>query len=172
MWLLKQCLAQLCPNGNEWPMQELVAAAESLPAPKNLLDVDEPDLLLPGNMASRINAQLERRGLTLLEESASAMPQYASLIFHSLAARYGEVLANATTLSGKKLKRLSIVGGGSLNQFLNRLTSDATGLELICGVAESSTVGNFAVQLAVLEGDGSRERIAYWAGALTSMHEC
>ena len=173
MWLLKQCLAQLCPDDNVWPMLELVAAAESLPAPKHLLEVDDPELLLHGNMASRINAQLERRGLAPLDERTSAMPQFASLIFHSLAARYAEVLKNAAAITGKKLKRLSIVGGGSLNQFLNRLTSEATGLELICGVAESSTIGNFAIQLAVLEGAGaSRERIAYWAGALTSMHEC
>jgi rhamnulokinase len=173
MWLLKQCMGQLCADANVWPMQELVVAAESLPAPKNLLEVDDPDLLLHGNMASRINAQLERRGLAPLEERASAMPQYASLIFHSLAARYAEVLRNAAAISDKKLKRLSIVGGGSLNQFLNRLTNEATGLELICGVPESSTVGNFAIQLAVLEGAGaSRERIAHWAGALTSMHEC
>lgn len=173
MWLLKQCLAQLCPDDNVWPMLELVAAAESLPAPQHLLEVDDPELLLHGNMASRINAQLERRGLALLHERASLMPQFASLIFHSLAARYAEVLKNAAAITGKRLKRISIVGGGSLNQFLNRLTGEATGLELICGVAESSTVGNFAIQLAVLEGAGaSRERIAYWAGALTSMHEC
>ncbi|QNI32929.1 carbohydrate kinase [Alloacidobacterium dinghuense] len=173
MWLLKQCLAQLCPDDKMWPMLELVAAAESLPAPKHLLDVDDPELLLHGNMASRINVQLERRGLAPLDERASAMPQFASLIFHSLAARYAEVLKNAAAITGKKLKRLSIVGGGSLNQFLNRLTSEATGLELTCGVAESSTVGNFAIQLAVLESaGGSRERIAHWAGALASMHEC
>jgi len=173
MWLLKQCLAQLCPDGDAWPMQELVAAAESMPVPKELLDVDAPDLLLHGNMASRINAQLASRGLKPMEEHLSAMPQYASLIFHSLAARYGEVLKNVAALSGKRLKRLAVVGGGSLNQFLNRLTREATGLELICGVAESSTIGNFAVQLAVLEGAGaSRERIAYWAEALTHMREC
>ena len=173
MWLLKQCLAQLCPDGDPWPMKDLIAAAENLSVPENLLDVDAPELLLHGGMASRINAQLASKGLAPIEEHASAMPRYASLIFHSLAARYGEVLRNAAALSGKNLKRLSIVGGGSLNEFLNRLTSEATGLELICGAAESSTVGNFAIQLAVLEGAGdSRERIAYWAGALTSMHEC
>jgi rhamnulokinase len=173
MWLLKQCLVQLCPDGDAWTVQELAAGAEALPAPKDLLYVDAPELLLHGGMASRINAQLERRGLAPIEEHASAMPRYASLIFHSLAARYGEVLRNAAVLSGKKLKRVAIVGGGSLNQFLNRLTSEATGLELVCGVAESSTVGNFAVQLAVLEGAGGlRERIAHWAGALTRMHEC
>ena len=48
MWLLKQTLAQLCPDGERWPMQDLIAAAECLPAPDALLDVDDPDLLLAG----------------------------------------------------------------------------------------------------------------------------
>ncbi len=172
MWLLRQCMEQLCPEGG-WTMPELIAASEREPQPKDLLDVDDADLLLHGKMASRINAQLARRGLAVIEESASSMPKFAALIFHSLAARYAEVLRNAAHLSGKKLKRLAMVGGGSQNQFLNRLTSEATGLELVCGVPESSTVGNFAVQLAVLEGAaGSCERIAYWADALTGMRKC
>jgi rhamnulokinase len=68
------------------------------------------------------------------------------------------------------LKRLFVVGGGSQNEFLNRLTQEATGLEVFRGSAESSTVGNFAVQMAVLEGsrdavigvDG--EQVSRWAG--------
>ena len=172
MWLLRQCMAQLCPEGS-WTMPELIAAAQHQPTPEALLEVDDPDLLLHGHMASRINAQRKRRGLAPIEESISAMPQFASLIFHSLAARYTEVLGNAQDLSGKRLKRLAIVGGGSQNEFLNRLTSEATGLELVCGVVESSTIGNFAVQLATLEGaSGSRERLAWWADALTGMREC
>lgn len=170
MWLLRQCLDHLSPGHS---ILELIAAAERLPAPRHLLDVDDPDLLLHGEMASRINAQRIRKGLSPLEETAAALPQFASLIFHSLAARYAEVLHNAAGISGRKLKRLSIVGGGSLNQFLNRLTAEATGLDLVCGVPESSTVGNFAVQLAALEDAGrSRERIAYWAAVLTHMRAC
>ena len=79
-------------------------------------------------------------------------PHFASLIFHSLAARYAKVLDRVAAITGKRLKRLFIVGGGSQNRFLNRLTAEATGLEVHRGSPESSTVGNFAVQLAVLEG--------------------
>jgi rhamnulokinase len=72
--------------------------------------------------------------------------------------------------SGKKLKRLFVVGGASQNDFLNRLTKEATGLELFRGAAESSTVGNFAVQMAVLEGSRDAvsgayaEQVSRWAG--------
>jgi rhamnulokinase len=173
MWLLKQCLAHLCEAAEMWPMAELVAAAERVDAPETLLDVDDPSLLLPGDMASRINAQLRHRGAETLEEHPSAMPRFASLIFHSLARRYATVLADVERLTGKKLKRISMVGGGSLNQFLNRLTAESTGLELSCGVAESSTMGNFAVQLATLEGArNSGDRIAHWARELTSLRHC
>jgi len=173
MWLLKQTLHQLCPIDSQWPMPELTAAAEQVGLPEGLLDVDDPELWLQGDMASRINAQLTRRGFTPIEERASLMPEFANLIFHSLAHRYAMVLADAEQLTGKRLKRLAIVGGGSLNQFLNRLTAEATGLELCRGAVESSTAGNFAVQLAALEGaPDSPSRIAHWAKALTSPDHC
>lgn len=173
MWLLKQTLEQLCAGGESWPMAELVAAAESLPAPETLLEVDDAALLLPGGMASRINAQLRGRGARPIPEQSATMPQFASLIFHSLAARYDEVLRNAEKLTGKKFRQLAVVGGGSLNRFLNRLTEEATGLEVFCGVAESSTIGNFAIQLATLEGEANaRARIAHWARTLTALEQC
>ena len=59
---------------------------------------------------------------------------FASLIFHSLAARYAEVLERVAFHSGKELKRLFVVGGASQNDFLNRLTQEATGLEVFRGV--------------------------------------
>ena len=74
MWLLKQTLAQLSPHGERWPMQDLIAAAEAVPAPSSLLDVDDPDLLLPGAMASRMNAQRSRQGVAALEESPELRP--------------------------------------------------------------------------------------------------
>ena len=76
-----------------------------------------------------------------------------NLILHSLAARYAAVLENATSITGKTLKRLYIVGGGSKNAVLNRLTEKATGLQVLTGSTESATVGNFAIQLAAMDGN-------------------
>jgi rhamnulokinase len=124
-------------------------------------------------MASRINDQLRRNQLQTIEEHPASMPVFASLIFHSLAQRYAIVLSNVEELTGKRLKRLAVVGGGSLNQFLNRLTAETTGLQVCRGVAESSTVGNFAVQLASLEDvPNSSERIVHWAAALGTSSYC
>jgi rhamnulokinase len=172
MWLIRQCLHQWAAEGREWTVPELVSAAERVRKPEGLLDVDDADLLLAGGMPQRINAQRTRMGLEVLEEDSRNAPAFASLIFHSLAARYAEVLKRVAFHTGNRLKRLFVVGGGSQNDFLNRLTQEATGLEVFRGAAESSTVGNFAVQLAVLEGSRNEVtgadagQVSRWAGRL------
>ena len=170
MWLIKQCIDKWAADGKKWTIAELVAAAETTVKPYGLLDVDDPNLLLAGQMPQRINAQRVRAGFEALDERGENAPMVANLIFHSLAARYAEVLDRIAFHSGKKLKRLFVVGGASQNDFLNRLTEEATGLEVCRGAAESSTVGNFAVQLAALEGDRDAvsgafaEQVSRWAG--------
>ena len=177
MWLVRQCMEAWAADGGTWSVQELVAAAEKVRKPHGLLDVDDPDLLLAGRMPQRINVQRERRGLNALDESHQHAPVFASLIFHSLASRYSKVLDRVAFHSGKKLKRLFVVGGGSQNDFLNRLTQETTGLELFRGAAESSTVGNFAVQMAVLEGGRDAvtgaygEQVSRWAGMFVTALE-
>jgi rhamnulokinase len=174
MWLIKQCMDCWEAAGRVWDVAELVAASEKVAKPKGLLEVDDPELMLAGRMPERINIQRASRGLEPLDESPDAAPAVASLIFHSLAARYAEVLDRIAVHSGKQLKRLFVVGGASRNEFLNRLTRDATGLDVHRGSPESSTVGNFAVQLAALEGSADAvtgvyaEQVSRWAGLLVA----
>jgi rhamnulokinase len=166
MWLLRQCMETWAAEGVEHNIAELVAAAASAPVPAYTLDVDDPDLLLSGRMPQRINAQLHRRSLPELDPSPANAPAMAAFLFHSLAARYAEVLASVAAITGKKLRKLYIMGGGSQNELLNTLTAKATGLEVLRAGTECSTVGNFAVQLATLEHTpGSRPTCA-WAARL------
>jgi rhamnulokinase len=177
MWLIRQCMEKWAADGRAWTVPELVSAAEKIAKPHVLLDVDDPDLLLAGRMPQRINAQRARKGFEALDERPENAPVFASLIFHSLASRYAKVLDRVAFHSGKKLKRLFVVGGASQNDYLNRLTKEATGLELFRGAAESSTVGNFAVQMAVLEGSRDAmtgayaEQVSRWAGLFVAALE-
>ncbi len=172
MWLLRQCMEHWAAQSAAWTIPDLIAAAETIPPPGGLLQVDDPDLLLPGDMPARINRQRAACGLPPLDEHYNNAPQFAALIFHSLAARYAEVLKKISELSAKRFQRLYLVGGGSRNHLLNRLTAAATGLDVHCGAAESSTHGNFAVQLAALSGERSpqtgvhAEAVARWASIL------
>jgi rhamnulokinase len=152
MWLLRQCMEHWRSQGKLWTAEQLIDACDSLPAPDRLLEVDDAELMLPGKMPERINSQLRRSGGVPIPEEAAMAPRVANLIFHSLAARYAAVLRDLAEVTKKPPKLLYIVGGGSRNAFLNRLTARATGLKVIVASTESATIGNFAVQLAALAG--------------------
>ncbi len=166
MWLLRNCLYTWREAGRDWTFEELLPLAEALGEPQYLINVDAPDLLLPGDMPARINKQLAAEGQPTLSEAPQDAPVMTALILHSLAARYAQVLSAIAEITGKNLKRVYIVGGGSRNEVLNRLTAKATGLDVVRGATESSTLGNFAVQMAALETSADAQSIAEWAAAL------
>jgi len=149
----------------------LIAECARRPLPRVTFAVDAPDLLLPGRMPARINREIERAGGVPIPEDAGHASQMANMIFASLAARYAEVLSALSRVTGRRLCRLYIVGGGSKNAYLNRLIEERTGLEVVPGAVESSTVGNLAIQFAALENSGSGAEVspaavARWAERL------
>ncbi len=172
MWLLRNCLEAWHEQGREWSFEELLPLAQAQPRPEYFLDVDDPGLMLPGDMPGRIQAQLAARGFPLVSTAPEEAPAMTALILHSLAARYAEVLQAIAYITGKQLKRVYVVGGGSRNEVLNRLTAAATGMEVIRGAVESSTLGNFAVQMATLESSANAETVAEWAALLGPALQC
>ena len=155
MWTLGQCMEEWERAGHPTSVAQLVAASEGLPKPRTLIDVDQPELMLPGNALEKINGQLERLGHPPFPLAPAAIPEIANLLFHSLAARYASVVSSIQRITGRKLRRLFIVGGASQNHYLNRLTAERSGLEVVRGAAEATTIGNLAIQLAALNGDSS-----------------
>jgi len=172
MWMLKQCMDHWSKSGKPWLLPDLLRAADLEPVPNDLLWVDDPSLLQMDDMPGRINAQRVAYGLKPLPEGSDAAPAYVSLLLHSLAARYAEVLDRIRSHANKEIRRIVMVGGGAQNTSLRRLTTEKTGLEVIQGPAESSTIGNLAVQMAVLEERLSTTSpeftaaVAEWARAL------
>lgn len=160
MWLLQQSM-------KEWKITDvtaLVEQAKGVPpfSGEELIDVDDAALTQPGDMPARINRQRASRGLEAIDHPA----EMARLIFDSLASRYAAVLRSISSMTGKEFERIYVVGGGSQNQLLTELTAQATGIPVIRGSVESSTIGNFAVQLATLEDDNSARNVAKWAALL------
>jgi rhamnulokinase len=173
MWLLRQCIESWSAKGTTLDLPVLVEASTAFGPREYVLDVDDPDLMLQGHMPERINAQLRRRGLTELSVDVKDAAEMASFLFYSLAARYAHVLHSVAEITGKRFRRLYLMGGGSQNEFLNRLTAEATGLEVLRAGTECSTLGNFAVQLATLEkmGDLTSRPACVWAGRLANAQQ-
>lgn len=171
MWILRQCLDEWKKNGRAYELPELIARCQNMAAPERLINVDAPELMLPGDMPAKIAAQLDRPAGGNAAAIDDAV-EIVNLVLHSLAARYAEVIRDIVSITGKEIRRLYIVGGGSKNSLLNRLTAERTGVEVFVGSTECATVGNFAIQLAALEsGAGAsvtQEAIAHWSGRLSA----
>jgi rhamnulokinase len=167
MWPLQQCMeswnTQHAPNLPVGSLEDLIAAARKVPEPDALLDLDDPALARPGDMPARINAQRTQSGLSPLPERSDAAPQMASLIFHSLAARYAALISEIARLTGRRPERIRIAGGGSRNDYLNALTARAADIPVERCSVESATLGNLALQWVSLDNphsDASRESLA------------
>ena len=169
MWLLKQCMDAWAAEGRAWKIEELVAQAAVSGFP-GIIDVDAEPLLLDSEMPERINHQLWRRRWATIPDVAGNEPVFARVIFESLADRYASALTSLESLLGRKLDRIHILGGASRNKLLTELTEQRTHRPVEIGHPESSTLGNFAVQLAAGENDSgpvTAEGIRRWAAVLS-----
>lgn len=170
MWLIKQCMDGWAAEGRPWSIEELVRQATERKATATI-NVDAEPLLLDGEMPARINAELTRAGHAVIPDVAGNEPLFARIIFESLAARYASALDQLQQMLGRKLDRIHVLGGGSRNKLLLNLTAQRTGMVVEAGEAESSTIGNFAVQLASAHAAGQRlttESVRQWAAVLCS----
>jgi rhamnulokinase len=168
MWLLKQCMEAWAAEGRVWNIEELVAQAAQSGFP-GIIDVDAEPLLLDSDMPERINHQLWRRRWSTIPDEAGNEPVFARVIFESLAERYAYALTSLEKLLGRPLDRIHILGGASRNKLLTELTERRTQRPVEIGHPESSTIGNFAIQMAASECDGepiSKESIRKWAALL------
>ncbi|GAA2459082.1 rhamnulokinase family protein [Actinomadura vinacea] len=138
LWLLQETLrAWGSPD-----LPALLAEAEHVPARRSLIDPDDPEFLPPGDMPARIAAHCVRRGLPEPRTRA----EIVRCVLDSLALAHRATLREAVRLSGREVEVVHLVGGGSRNDLLCRLTADACGLPVIAGPVEATALGNVLVQ--------------------------
>jgi len=168
MWLLRQCMESWASDGSIMTVPDLVQRAASC-ACAGIINVDAEPLMLAGEMPARINRQLELAGHEPIPDVRGNEPRFARVIFESLATRYAAAISDLERMLERKMKQIHVIGGASRNQLLADLTSERTGLPVECGHPESSTIGNFAVQLAASESKGdaiTRDGVREWASSL------
>ncbi len=134
LWLLQECRRAWAAQGESFTYDQLIRMAEAEGPATTLIDPDSfPE---PGDMPARIAARC----------SARTKGEICRVILESLAHRYREVLEGLENLTGRPIRTIHIVGGGSRNALLNRLVASATGRTVIAGPAEATAAGNILVQ--------------------------
>ena len=108
-----------------------------------IIDVDDMLFSSPESMIGAVKQYIADRGLPAPESIGDIM----NCVYRSLASKYAARVAQLETLTGKTYDRIYIVGGGSKNAYLNRLTAEFTSKQVYVGPSEATAIGNIAAQL-------------------------
>ncbi|WP_144714787.1 rhamnulokinase family protein [Curtobacterium pusillum] len=142
LWLLSESVRTWERGGERVDLEALLASAAAVTAPVPVFDVADESFTPPGDMPARIAAWCTDHGL-----SAPATPaEFVRSILESLAAAYATTLETIVAVTGKDVRQVHIVGGGSQNRLLCQLTADRTGLPVLAGPVEATALGNVLVQ--------------------------
>ena len=144
LWLIQQLVKEWEQDGYKCDYSELVKEAEQSTL-SSYFDVDDAVFMNPEKMSEAITSYLKERN----EIVPVTKGDFMRCICISLAKKYAEVKAQMERCTNKKINKIYIVGGGSRNQLLNRLTAEFTGCEVVKGEVEATAMGNILVQLGV-----------------------
>ena len=142
MWLLEQCRKEWEKQGRTYTYPQIVEMAQSETGFSTRIFPDDPRFANPRSMPEAIADYCAEKGLQAPQSDA----QFVRCIFLSLAARYREVLDMLRQLSPVPIEKLHVIGGGSQNDLLNRLTANEIGIPVVAGPSEATAIGNCLVQ--------------------------
>lgn len=149
LWMIQSVKKEL---HDRFSFDDLCEAA-SKSAIASIVDCNDSRFLKPESMMKAV--------VDACRESGQDVPQnpgdVTAVIYNSLARCYAETAAQLEELTGKKFAAVNIVGGGSGDPYLNRLTAIYSGRDVLAGPKEATAIGNLTVQFIAL---GELENLA------------
>lgn len=135
MWIFQNIRRNLNKSMSYDEMMEAAMTAGSF----EYIDVNAKEFVAPENMIEAIRGYLKKPDMPLGEVINS--------VYHSLAKAYNDAVREVEKISGIDAKAIRIVGGGSKDSYLNRLTAEYTGKRVYAGPVEATAIGNLISQL-------------------------
>lgn len=142
LWLVQECRRAWALEGREMGYDELEALAAEAEPFRTTVDPEDGAFLAPGDMPAKIAEHARRTG----QPEPRSPGEYVRCCLDSLALAYRDVLERLESVLERRFDVVHVVGGGSRNALLNRLTAEATGRRVVAGPAEATALGNALVQ--------------------------
>ena len=139
MWLVNELRRDICP---ELPFPEIVNAAEESTC-GILVDANAQEFLAPKSMKAAFDKATGG--------SLHTIGDYFRCAYRSLAVSYQKAIEELEANTRKQYEKLYIVGGGAKNAFLNHLTEEATGKQVIALPIEATALGNLKIQMEAMK---------------------
>ena len=121
---------------------ELIAEAMKQPAFQSIINPDDACFANPSSMVNAIKQYCEKTGQHVPQKYG----EFCRCIFESLALRYRQVFTWLQEFADFDINVLHIIGGGSLNPYLNQFTANSCGVTVLAGPQEGTAIGNIMLQ--------------------------
>ena len=146
LWILQESRRQWKREGKEYSFSELAILAKEAKPLQSIIDPDDQLFATQGNMPRRIAEYCQKTG----QHVPQSVGETVRCILDSLALRYRYTVKDLSVLSGKTVKAINIVGGGTQDKLLCQITADACGVPVCAGPVEATAIGNIMTQLMSL----------------------
>ena len=142
MWIYERCRKEWPEEVRKLSHPELQGSAMQVEAFRSIINPDDAQFANPDSMIIAIQQYCRKTNQPVPETPA----EICRCIFDSLALRYKQVFQWMQEFAPFKLEVLHIIGGGSLNKYLNQFTANATGATVLAGPQECTAIGNIMMQ--------------------------
>ena len=142
MWIYERCRKEWPEEVRKLSHPELQGSAMQVEAFRSIINPDDAQFANPDSMINDIQQYCRKTNQPVPETPA----EICRCIFDSLALRYKQVFQWMQEFAPFKLEVLHIIGGGSLNKYLNQFTANATGATVLAGPQECTAIGNIMMQ--------------------------
>lgn len=140
LWVIQQLRHE---DNDRYSFAEIVNLAKAETDYKAIVDINKPCFFSPKSMTETLIEECRAAGQPIPDN----MGKRAKCVYESLAVCYDKAIKQLTAITGKTFDKLHIIGGGCKNQYLNELTAKATGLTVISGPEEATSIGNLLIQI-------------------------
>ena len=150
MWLYERCRLEWPEEVRKLSHPELQGSAMQVEAFRSLINPDDTLFANPSSMIGAIQSYCQQTNQPVPETPA----EICRCIFDSLALRYRQVFGWLKEFASFDIDVLHIIGGGSLNKYLNQFTANATGATILAGPQECTAIGNIMMQAQAMKQVG------------------
>jgi rhamnulokinase len=146
LWLIQESRRHWAKTGRKLGFTELEQLAVTAPPFVSLINPDDARFLSPDDMPKKIADFCRETG----QPVPAGIGASVRCIYESLALFYRVTLRQTERLTGQKIERLHIVGGGSKDATLNQFTANAIKIPVLAGPTECAALGNILIQAMTL----------------------
>lgn len=146
LWLIQEIRRNFKAEGKDYSFNDMEQLARAEEPFSCFINPDAPEFAAAGSMPEKIHEFCQRTNQPVPQSDGALV----RCIYESLAMKYKFALSQISENTGRSFDVLHLLGGGTKDSFLCRMTANSLGIPVIAGPTEATALGNILLQLIAL----------------------